>query len=142
MFAFEIRELTGPEVAKVYPLMKELRTGLDEDGFLRLYKEAKLRDDYKLVGLIRDDLAYALMGYRILFDFAHGKHLYVDDLVVTKDMRSQGLGAKLLAHARQVAADEGCQGLRLCTGIDNKDAIRFYEKHGWIAGSIAFKVRL
>lgn len=140
--AFEIREITGSQVEKVFPIMKELRTNLDEESYLRLYKEAKLRDEYKLVGAIRDELCYGLMGYRILYDFVHGKHVYIDDLVVTKDVRGQGLGAQLLAHAQQIAEKENCQGLRLCTGVDNHDAKRFYERHGWAGKAIAYKIRL
>jgi len=36
------------------------------------------------------------MGYRLLHDFVHGRHLYIDDLVVTSRLRSSGLGAELL----------------------------------------------
>lgn len=140
--AFEIREITGSAVEKVFPLMKELRTNLDLESFLRLYKEAKLRDDYKLIGLVRDEFCYGLMGYRILFDFVHGKHVYIDDLVITKDLRGQGLAPQLLSHAIQVAKDEDCQGLRLCTGLENQDAKRFYERQGWSARAVAYKIRL
>lgn len=139
---FAIEEITGSSLEKILPLIKELRPHLDPESFQRLYKEARLRDGYKVVGIIRDDFCYGLMGYRVLFDFTHGKHLYVDDLVVTKDMRDQGLGHLLLQHALQEARKEGCEGLRLCTGVDNTDAQRFYERKGWSKGALAYKYRL
>lgn len=142
MQTYEIQELKGAEVERVLPLMRELRPHLDEESFLRLYKEAKLRDDYKLVGLVHNDFCVALMGYRILFDFVHGKHLYIDDLVVEKDLRGQGLGKQLLDHALAEAAREECQGLRLCTGIENHSAVKFYEREGWQARALAFKIKL
>jgi len=119
-----------------------LRANLDMESFLRLYKEAQLRDDYKIVGLVRDDYCYALMGYRLLFDFVHGKHLYIDDLVVTKDLRGQGLGKLLMDYAVTEAGKENCQGLRLCTGVDNHDGRRFYEREGWSARALAFKLKI
>ena len=142
MQTYEIQEIKGAEVERVLPLMRELRPHLDEESFLRLYKEAKLRDDYKIVGLVQNDFCVALMGYRILFDFVHGKHLYVDDLVVEKDLRGQGLGKQLLDFALAEAAKEECQGLRLCTGIENHSAKKFYEREGWQARALAFKIKL
>lgn len=139
---FKIEELRGEQIAKVFPLVKELRTHLDLEAYLRLVKEAQIRDDYRLVGITRDEFCYGVMGYRILYDLTHGKHLYVDDLVITKDMRSQGLGHLLLDHARKVAMEEGCTGMRLCTGIENEDARRFYERKGWEARALAYKMRL
>ncbi len=139
---YRIEEIRGSLIEAVFPLMKELRTHLDQETFLRLVKEAQIRDDYRLVAVMRGDFCYGLMGYRILYDLAHGRHLYIDDLVVTKDMRSQGLGQMLLQHAREVAQKESCSGLRLCTGIENEGARRFYEENGWEARSLAFKLKL
>jgi GNAT superfamily N-acetyltransferase len=139
---YEIKEITGSALEKVFPLIHELRPKLDMESFLRLHKEAQMRDDYKIVGLVRDEYCYALMGYRILYDFVHGKHLYVDDLVVTKDMRGQGLGKLLIDYAVAEAGKENCTGLRLCTGIENHDGRRFYEREGWNAGALVYKLKL
>lgn len=122
--------------------MKELRTHLEVEDFVRLYKEAKLRDEYRLIAITRSDIVYGLMGCRVLYDFVHGKHLYIDDLVITKDMRSHGLGKMLLQHAVQLAKDEECQGMRLCTGVENQDGRRFYEREGWTARALAYKLKL
>lgn len=78
-----------------FPLMKELRTHLTFDEFVKLYDAAQKADGYTLVSVFEENQCVALMGYRILHDFVHGKHLYVDDLVVTEAKRSQGLGENL-----------------------------------------------
>ena len=140
--AYKIEEIAGKTLEKVFPLLKELRPQLDLEEYLRLYKEAKLRDDYKLVGLVRGDYCVALMGYRVLYDFVHGKHLYVDDLVVTKDLRSQGFGKKLLDFAVEEARRLECQGLRLSAGAENQDGRRFYEREGWSLRSVTYKLKL
>lgn len=139
---YEVQEITGSRVEKVFPLMKELRPHLDEEQYLRLYKEAKLRDDYALYGAVRDDYCVGLMGVRILYDFVHGKHLYIDDLVTTKDLRGQGIGHLMLQFARELAEREGCTGLRLSTGVDNRDGQRFYEREGWSARALTYKLKI
>ncbi len=82
------------------------------------------------------------MGFRTLFDFVHGKHLYVDDLVTAEKHRSKGIGATLLQWAETEATNTGCRGLRLCTGIQNDTAKRFYEREGWHLRAVAFKKQL
>ncbi len=139
----QLRELTTPqELETIFPLLKELRTDLAFDDFLRLYRAAREADRFTVVGYFEEGKAVALMGYRILFDLVHGKHLYVDELVVTEAMRSRGLGAVLLKRAEEIARTEGCQGLRLCTGVDNLKGRRFYEREGWAPRALAFKKAL
>ncbi len=107
-----------------------------------MYRHARAADGFTVVGIFEDGRCAALMGYRILHDLVHRKHVYVDDLVVTSAMRSKGYGAALLRHAENVAAREECRGLRLCTGVDNEAGRRFYEREGWTPRALAFKKKL
>ena len=136
----EIVELKSPvELEQGFSVLKELRQKLSFQEYMDLYRQASNRDQFCLVGVFKDKKCLAVMGYRILYDFVHGKHLYVDDLVVTEKCRSQGVGAHLLKYAEKMAQENQCQGLRLCTGIDNHRGKKFYERNNWIAKSIAFK---
>jgi ribosomal protein S18 acetylase RimI-like enzyme len=82
------------------------------------------------------------MGHRVLHDFVHGKHLYIDDLVTTVSHRSKGIGALLLKRAEVDAQQLGCQSLRLCAGVSNEDGKRFYEKQQWQFRSVVYKKKL
>ena len=127
---------------RIFPIVKELRPHLDIAEFRRLVSLAHAADGYRLVVREVKGKPVAVMGYRILHDLVHGSHLYIDDLVTTKDERSGGHGAQLLRFAESEARRLGLAGLRLCTGIDNKDAQRFYEREGWEARSMAFKKKM
>ena len=126
----------------VYPVIRELRPNLTFADYTSLVAEAKARNEYELVAMFDSDKCVAAMGFRILYDFVHYKHLYIDDLVVTESCRSKGVGAELLKFAEQVAQERNCHGLRLCTGIDRKDSQRFYERNNWNARAIAYKKSL
>ncbi|MES2963791.1 MAG: GNAT family N-acetyltransferase [Bdellovibrionota bacterium] len=127
---------------RIFPIMKELRPHLDLDEFKRLAALAHAADGYRLVVREIKGEAVAVMGYRILHDFVHGSHLYIDDLVTTKDARGEGHGAQLLRFAEGEARRLGLAGLRLSTGTENKDARRFYEREGWEARSVTFKKKM
>lgn len=125
-----------------FSLIKELRPHLDEMTFKNLYDEARKADDYTLIGFEREGKLVAAMGYRVLHDLVHGRHLYIDDLVTTESVRSMGIGAILLKKAEAIAAELNCPNLRLCTGIANEGGKRFYEKNGWDFRSVVFKKKL
>lgn len=82
------------------------------------------------------------MGYRVLCDFVHGRHLYIDDLVTDENIRSKGYGATLLKEAEKIAQENGCTNLRLCTGIDNDRGKTFYEKNNWNLRAVVYKKKL
>lgn len=138
-----IREIQTPEELKtVFPILQELRTNLTWDSFYKLYSQARETSRYTLVGYFEGDQCQALMGYRILYDFVHAKHLYIDDLVTAEKYRSKGIGATLLKWAENEATAQECNGLRLCTGIQNDSGKRFYEREGWTLRAIAFKKQI
>lgn len=136
----EYRELTTTaDLGSGFKVLRELRTNLSFERFLELNNAAKHADGYKLLAAFEAGLCIAVMGYRVLFDFVHGKHVYVDDLVVTEGCRSKGVGAALLGEAETVAQRMNCDVLRLCTGIENEAGKRFYEREGWELKSVAYK---
>lgn len=136
----EYRELTTTaDLAKGFQVLRELRTHISFERFLELDNAARRADRYTVVGAFEAGQCIAVMGYRVLFDLVHGKHLYVDDLVVTERCRSKGVGAALLREAETVAQRMNCDGLRLCTGIENEAGKRFYEREGWELRSVAYK---
>lgn len=126
-------------IESVYPLMKQLRPNLTLEQFTTVHNQAKAADQYTLWGYFDQDNCVGLMGARLLYDYVHLKHLYIDDLVVDEKQRSSGVGAKLLKHAEQIAQKENCTGLRLCTGSENVRGIQFYEKQQWKQRALVFK---
>ncbi len=59
-----------------------------------------------------------------------GRAYHLDDLIITKSHRGQGLGHKLFKAAAQRAVDLGAQRFDWVVLHDNDRAIDFYESHG------------
>ena len=68
------------------------------------------------------------MGYRFLHDYVHGKHVYIDDLVTTAAIRSQGAGAKLLKYAEMIA-----ESARLSESLGLNRAISLQNNYSMLA---------
>lgn len=56
---------------------------------------------------------------------------WLEDMVVSKEARGQGLGSKLLNHALAFAKEQGFGRVTLLTDLANKDGQRFYARHGF-----------
>lgn len=133
---------TQSELEQAYPVMKELRPHITLQNFLDIYHQSHKTTGYEIAALKVDGQIQAIMGYRILFDYVHGKHCYIDDLVSSEQYRSKGFGAELLKYAEQFSKEQGCTGLRLCTGIENERGKKFYEKNGWNLRAIVYKKKV
>ena len=126
------------ELAACFPVVQALRPHLTAESF-RERVRAQAEAGYRLAYLEGDGAVVAVAGFRILENLAHGRFLYVDDLVTRPDQRSRGHGATLLRWLRARAAAEGCGGVQLDSGVQRVDAHRFYEREGFVRSGWHFK---
>jgi len=67
----------------------------------------------------------------------------LEDMVVLPIARNQGVGSRLISFAIEFAKEQGCQRVTLLTDIDNVDAHRFYQNHGFSRSSmLTFRLQL
>jgi len=76
-----------------------------------------------------------LCGYLLavfMFSLEHGGMMAeIDEVFVSQEMRSAGIGSFLVAQAERDLAQRGLMRLQLQLGVDNHGARRFYERHGF-----------
>ena len=66
---------------------------------------------------------------------------HVEDLFVMPKCRSQGIGARILAHAERLSTERGFKQIGLAVGIDNPRARALYERLGYVdTGFGAFEI--
>lgn len=76
-----------------------------------------------------------LCGYLLavfMFSLEHGGLMAeIDEVFVSQEMRSAGVGSLLVAQAESDLAKRGLVRLQLQLGVDNRRARLFYERHGF-----------
>ena len=80
----------------------------------------------------------AVAGFRLSEALAWGKYMYIDDLVTASQARSKGYGGQLFDWLFEYAAAQGCEQIHLDSGVQRKDAHRFYEREGMTVSSLHF----
>jgi GNAT superfamily N-acetyltransferase len=77
-----------------------------------------------------------LAGYLLavfVFSLEHGGLMAeIDEVFVSEEFRSAGLGSLLVTRAERDLAERGMVRLQLQLGVHNESARRFYQRHGFL----------
>jgi GNAT superfamily N-acetyltransferase len=126
------------EIGECHAVMMELRPNLpDVEAFIRQV-ERQGEQGYRLSAAWSGSRIVGIIGYRLQENFLHGRHVFVDDLVVREEVRGDGVGALLLSAARAYARQQRCGYFVLETGLHKVLAQRFYFRQGMLPYAIGF----
>lgn len=81
-----------------------------------------------LVAATGEGLVGLCVAYQDIHSVRFGRRVWIEDLAVDPDSRSQGIGARLIAAASEWARQRGATHLELDTGEARTDSQRFYER--------------
>ncbi|MGA7965451.1 MAG: GNAT family N-acetyltransferase [Gammaproteobacteria bacterium] len=124
----DIRPVEDGELEAAWRVLAELRTHLSREDFDQALARQRETHGYELIGAFEDGNLVGVLGLREVHTFARGKHLHVDDLVVSSNARGQGIGKRLIEYAERLARRRGmCQVF-----LDSRTgAMGFYERRGY-----------
>ncbi len=134
----EVREMVSDkEVAATFPVMRQLRTHLEKDGYVEQVRRMR-EGGYRLAAVLEAGRVACVAGFRVQEFLYSGRYLYVDDLIAAEESRSAGHGARLLRWLEDEARDKDCGQLHLDSGVQRGDAHRFYFREGMRISSFHF----
>jgi len=110
--------------------MKQLRTHLLENEFLTIIEKAVRVHQYKLFGVWEGNEVRGAVGFMPMTTLYYGDFIWICDLVTDNQVRSSGYGAKLLDFVEAYAIERSYFTIALSSGMNKKDAHRFYEEKG------------
>ena len=132
---------TDADKLACFPVLKELRTHLEEADFLPQLRRLEAQD-YQLAFVRDEGQVTAVAGFWLSEMFAYGKYMYVYDLVTGANARSKGHGAALMDFLKTLARDAGCEQLHLDSGVQRFAAHKFYLREGFRIASHHFAMDL
>jgi GNAT superfamily N-acetyltransferase len=133
---------TGAEIARCFPVMRQLRTHFEDEQIFVAQVERQRSNGFRLAFLEDRSDVRAVAGYRMMESLYAGRFCYVDDLVTDGSVRSLGFGGKLFDWLVAEARAVGCQKLELDSGVQRFAAHRFYLTKRMIISSHHFSLDL
>ena len=122
-----IRDLSDKKsMLEAYPLIQQMYQDMNFDKFASALDEMIARNNYQMVAVLNDNKIIAVSGYWISHMLYCGRYLQVSNLVVDKNIRSQGIGKKILNYLEDKARDLGCNKIVLDSYTENKKSHSLY----------------
>ena len=126
-----IRELVGlDEIATIYPLYRQTGS-MPVDLFEERLAAMISQGNYRCFAAFIGDRMVGVSGFWIGVQLWAGKWAEADHVVVDAQMRSAGIGARLMAWMEAEAFRVGCDLIRISMLIGKDRTHNFYSRNGY-----------
>lgn len=137
----KIRNLESNDMDQAYKLLNELYDNqIEYDIFENKYNNSL--SDNNFYGIVAEEngIILGVLISRVVNRLVKSKDiLFIDDIIVNKDCRSNGIGSLLLRNAINFAKEQNCETIELKSYISNEKSHKLYEKIGFKKLHYAFK---
>ena len=133
----QIREMNLKELDVVFEVLSQLRVNLSFKEFDDLIYDMR-HMEYKMMGLFERGKLITYAGVAVQTNFYHKRHLYIFDLVTDTKFRAKGYAKEMMEYLDTYAKTAMCENIVLSSGLEKKEAHRFYEREGFCKKSFVF----
>lgn len=137
----KIRKLELNDIEQSYKLLNELYDNeIVYDIFANKYNNSLNDDNFYGIVAEENGIILGVLISRIVNRLVKSKMLlFIDDLIVNKNYRNNGIGNLLLQNAINYAKEQNCETVELKSYINNEKSHKLYEKFGFKKQHYAFK---
>ena len=136
--SFTFQELNSVE--EMIPYLNLIQE-MYPDMTLELYKEylvSMVQNSYYQVVVFENESPVALSGYWINTKLFSGKYIELDNVIVSNQHRSKGIGKLLSDWLLEKGKSLGCKLAVLDAYVENFGAHKFYYREGYVARGYHF----
>ena len=143
------RVANDSDVRAVLALLRDDHLGATREGediahYMRAFQAMQAEgNNHLIVGEIERQV---IATYQLTFisglSLRATRRAQIESVRVASNLRGQGIGEAMLADAQDRARAAGCRLLQLTMNESRDDAHRFYERAGFVASHVGFKLEL
>jgi ribosomal protein S18 acetylase RimI-like enzyme len=145
-----IREMHEQDTARISDLMAQLdelfHSGHDisPEAIASTFEKIKVHKGiYKNYVAVLDDKIVGFISAIVYKSFFHtGGTALINELIVDKDFRGRGIGELLINKIKVLAHIQNFNEIEVSTTLENKKAIAFYKKNGFVDESVLLGMEL
>jgi GNAT superfamily N-acetyltransferase len=126
-----IKEIkTEKEMFSLFLLLTQLNPKLIRADYKKMLRDM-LKHGYRMAGVFDRKKCIGLSGFWIATKIYSGKYVELDNVVIDKNYRSQGVGKLLCDWIIKEAKKKGCVTAMLDAYTENKSGHKFYLREGY-----------
>lgn len=145
-----VRPATRQDLTSLLALYQELDQayGLSSDDgrvdYEALWRQVAADSRQQVLVAVRGDIVLGSATVAIILNLGHHGRPWaaVENVVVRRDCRGQGIGTVLLTEAGRIARNHDCYKLALTTNLQRRQAHAFYHRLGWQQTHAGFSLLL
>ena len=137
----KIKIATENEIKYCYKMMHQIREDLSDKALHKLISD-QIKDGYQLAYVLEEDQVICVAGFTVGQKLSLGKHIYIDDFVTDKSVKSTDAGKALLDFIKIYAKQQNCNSIHLDSSVDRHDAHKFYSNEDMKIVSHHFSIDL
>ena len=132
-----------PAFNKIEPAREYMRQ-MVEDAHKMAGKIYVAEESAQLIGFAQGVIIEHKAGEDKIYDLTHkpSKAGWIGLLYVAPEHRKQGIGQKLVDAMKEYYRSQGCTSVRLFALADNKLALNFYHKNGFLPHDVEMACKL
>ena len=137
--SIEIKEFkTKEEVMLGFPIIHQLYSKMNKGEYEEHIDEMMAGNNYHMIGAYEGEELIGVASYWILRRFYCGRYIQIGNMVVDKNYRSKGIGAKLLKFVENKGRELGCEKYILDSYTENKKSHKLYFNEGFYVEGLHF----
>ena len=126
------------EMLQAFPLTQQLYPAMNLATFRANISEMVAMNNFKMVAAFYNDKLVGVSGYWVSRMLYCGRYLQVSNFVVDKNIRSHGIGRKILHYLESLAHEFKCDKFVLDSYTENKKSHPFYFGEGFYVRGFHF----
>lgn len=129
------------EMLPLLPLIQQLSPAVTAERYAHLLDDM-LAHGYRMLAVFEGEVCLGLSGFWVITKIYSGKYLELDNVVVSSEYRSKGVGKLMSDFLEDLARREGCETMMLDAYLENEKAHAFYEREGFTKRGYHFLKKL
>lgn len=121
----EIKIATEEEIKDCYKILHQIRDDLSESDFFKTISK-QIKNGYKVAYVIENNQVICVAGFTIGQKLSWGKYIYIEDFVSEKGSKSCDAAKALWDFIKIYAMQQECDSIHLDSSVQRYEAHKFY----------------
>lgn len=138
MNTYSFQFLKEDKIAEIIPFLQLL-----DDSIAVPVLESRLREmfsnRFNCLGVFHEDKLIGICGVWVLYKYYIGKHLELDDVIISADYRNKGVGKQMMQFIENYAKENDCMGYELNCYAHNAPGVKFWANQNMIIKGYHFQ---